>query len=44
MNNQLMTVVGVVQPGFDGIQFGLVPDVYVPITMKPVTTPGWEWA
>jgi len=42
VNNQLMTVVGVVQPGFDGIQLGLIPDVYLPITMKPVITPGWN--
>jgi predicted permease len=42
VNNQLMTVVGVVQPGFDGIQLGLIPDVYLPITMKPVITPGWS--
>ncbi len=42
VNNQMMTIVGVVQPGFDGIQLGLVPDVYIPITMKPVITPGWN--
>ena len=42
VNNQLMTVVGVVQPGFDGIQLGRVPDVYVPITMKPLITPSWN--
>ena len=42
VNNRLMTVVGVVQPGFDGIQLGLVPDVYVPITMKQVITPNWD--
>jgi predicted permease len=42
VNNQLMTVVGVVQPGFDGIQLGRVPDVYLPITMKPLITPGWN--
>jgi predicted permease len=42
VNNQLMTVVGVLQPGFDGIQLGRVPDVYLPITMKPVITPSWN--
>jgi predicted permease len=42
VNNQLMTVVGVVQPGFGGIQLGMIPDVYLPITMKPVITPGWS--
>ena len=39
VNNRLMTIVGVVQPGFDGIQLGMVPDLFVPITMKPVITP-----
>lgn len=42
VNNQLMTVVGVLQPGFDGIQLGRVPDVYLPITMKPLITPSWN--
>jgi predicted permease len=42
VNDQTMTVVGVVQQGFDGIQPGLVSDVYVPITMKPVVTPNSE--
>lgn len=42
VNNQAMTVVGVVQPGFDGIQLGRIPDVYIPVTMKPVVTPAWN--
>ena len=42
VNNQLMTVVGVVQAGFDGIQLGRVPDVYLPITTKPLITPNWN--
>jgi putative ABC transport system permease protein len=42
VNNQLMTVVGVVQAGFDGIQLGLIPDLYIPMTMKPVITPAWN--
>jgi predicted permease len=42
VNNQPMTVIGVVQPGFDGIQLGLLPDLYLPITMKPVITPNWN--
>jgi predicted permease len=33
VNNRSMTVVGVVSAGFDGIQPGLVPEVYIPITM-----------
>jgi predicted permease len=39
VNNLPMTVVGVVQSGFDGIQLGLVPEVYIPITMKHTITP-----
>ncbi|MGB7847557.1 MAG: ABC transporter permease [Candidatus Acidiferrum sp.] len=42
VNNQWMTVVGVVQPGFDGIQLGMIPDLYIPITMKPAITPAWN--
>lgn len=42
VNNQLMTVVGVVRPGFDGIQLGKIPEVYIPITMKPLITPNWS--
>jgi len=42
VNGRLMTVVGVVQPGFDGIELGRVPDIYVPITMKPLITPAWN--
>jgi putative ABC transport system permease protein len=39
VNNQPMTIVGVVRFGFDGIQPGRVPDVYIPITMKTVVAP-----
>jgi predicted permease len=35
VNNQPMTVVGVVAAGFDGIQPGFVPEIYVPMTMLP---------
>jgi putative ABC transport system permease protein len=42
INNQAMAVVGVVQPGFTGIQLGQVPDVYLPITMKHSITPSWD--
>jgi predicted permease len=42
VNNQVMTVVGVVQPGFGGIQLGRIPDLYIPVTMKPVITPTWN--
>jgi len=36
VNDRPMTVVGVVQQGFDGIQRGFVPQLYVPITV-PLT-------
>ena len=42
VNDQPMTVVGVVQAGFNGIQPGTLSDLYVPITMKPVVTPTEE--
>jgi putative ABC transport system permease protein len=38
VDDRPMTIVGVVQPGFDGIQPGFVPDVYLPITMIPALT------
>ncbi len=42
VNNKLMTVVGVVQSGFDGIQLGRISQVYLPITLKPIVTPTWD--
>ncbi|MDP9338200.1 MAG: ABC transporter permease [Acidobacteriota bacterium] len=39
VNNTLLTVVGVAQKGFNGIQVGQTPDVFVPITMKGQMTP-----
>jgi len=42
VNSQLMTIVGVLQPGFDGIQLGRIPEVYIPISMKPLITPNWS--
>jgi putative ABC transport system permease protein len=42
VNSQLMTIVGVVQAGFNGIQPGHIPDVYIPITMKAMITPNWN--
>ena len=42
INNRPMTVVGVAQSGFQGIQLGQVPDLYIPITMKRSITPSWD--
>jgi putative ABC transport system permease protein len=42
INATPLTVVGVAQPGFTGVQLGTAPDLYIPITMKPQMTPTWN--
>jgi len=42
INGNLFTIIGVVQPGFDSVIGGTIPDVFVPITMKAQMTPGWD--
>jgi putative ABC transport system permease protein len=42
VNEQPMTIVGVVQPGFTGIKVGSISNLYIPITMKPIVTPATE--
>jgi predicted permease len=39
VNDTPMTVVGVAQAGFTGIQVGQSPDIFVPMTMKAQMTP-----
>jgi predicted permease len=39
VNNTEMTIVGVAQSGFSGLQVGQVPDIFVPMTMKAAMTP-----
>jgi len=39
VNNTQMTIVGVAQAGFSGIQVGQTPDFFVPMTMKGQMTP-----
>jgi predicted permease len=39
VNNTEMTIVGVAQTGFTGIQVGQMPDIFVPMTMKAQMTP-----
>ncbi|HTC67560.1 MAG TPA: ABC transporter permease [Candidatus Acidoferrum sp.] len=39
VNNTALTVIGVAQKGFDGIQVGQTPDIFVPMMMKPQMTP-----
>ena len=42
VNNVSMTVVGVVRAGFNGVQVGQTPDIFIPITMKAQMTPNWN--
>jgi predicted permease len=41
VNGHPFEVVGVVQPGFHGLDFGQPPQLYVPITMQPQMGPAW---
>lgn len=42
VNGSALTVVGVAQNGFTGVQIGQTPDIFVPVTMKAHMTPGWD--
>jgi predicted permease len=42
INGNAFTIIGVVQPGFDSAVGGTITDIFVPITMKPQMTPGWD--
>src|ERR1700691_831386 len=42
VNGVSMTVVGVVAPGFFGVQVGQTPDLFIPVTMKAQMTPNWD--
>jgi len=42
VNNAALTIVGVSQPGFDGVDIGYVPNIRVPVTMKAEMTPNWD--
>lgn len=42
INGNPFTIIGVVQPGFDSVVGGTVPDFFVPITMKAQMTPEWD--
>ena len=42
VNGNLFTIIGVARPGFDGVIAGMMPDFFVPITMKAKMTPGWD--
>jgi predicted permease len=43
VNNHAMTIVGVSAAGFAGLDPTTAPQVRVPILMKPVMAPEWEW-
>jgi predicted permease len=42
VNGHPLTVVGVSRPGFSGVQVGLVPDLFIPMTLKAQMTPNWD--
>jgi predicted permease len=42
VNGQPMTVVGVALKGWKSVQVGSTPELFVPMAMKPVATPGWD--
>ncbi|HEY7289650.1 MAG TPA: ABC transporter permease [Vicinamibacterales bacterium] len=42
INNYRFTVVGVSQPGFDGLDIGNVASVRVPVALKAQMTPNWD--
>jgi len=42
VNGQAMTVVGVAPRGFNGTTLGNVPDLYVPLTMRGLMSPGFN--
>jgi predicted permease len=43
VNNYPMTIVGVSAAGFAGLDPSRAPQIRVPIQMKPVMAPEWEW-
>jgi predicted permease len=42
INGRQLTVIGVSQAGFDGIEVGYSPKIRIPVAMKKEMTPGWE--
>ena len=42
VNGHVFTIVGVAPRGFNGITFGDQPSVFVPLSSKPLLTPGWN--
>ena len=44
VNNYPMTVAGITQPGFDGLEPGLPSGIFVPVTMSPAVFPHYDFA
>ena len=42
VNDHQLTIVGVSQEGFDGVEPGTAPQIRIPIMMKGEMTPGWN--
>jgi predicted permease len=42
VNGHNMTVIGVAQPGFDGVELSHVSQIFVPVMMKTWITPLWD--
>jgi len=42
VNGIPLTVIGVSESGFDGIEVGSSPKIRIPVMMKKQMTPGWE--
>jgi predicted permease len=42
VNGHPLTVIGVAQEGFSGVDVGVATQVFVPMMMKPQMTPGWN--
>lgn len=42
VNSRNMTVMGVAQPGFDGVELGHTSKIFIPIMMKAQMTPFWD--
>jgi predicted permease len=42
VNGRQLTVIGVSQIGFDGVEVGYSPKIRIPVAMKKAMTPGWQ--
>jgi predicted permease len=42
VSNHTLTIIGVSQAGFDGVDIGYVPRIRVPLLMKADMTPNWD--